>query len=640
MKPSSTLPRAPRRWSHVPPEEPVHVPLPAPAAPVPLKPNWLLIVVIFLATALALVVGAGVLGYFDGLKDREERLQTEALEHYRAGVAHMEAGEYELAQAEFEEAIRLRPDFQPAWQRLRESQVYLEAIPTPTSVPLPTMTPAAEQGEGTPPPLSAWLAEARSLFQAGQYMDAVDRINDILKVDPNYEPALIADLLFQCYYQEALRLVGEDRMEEALRLFDLALAIRPDDQTVKRERELAAGYLSAIGFWGADWQKAVEGFSSLYRARPDYKDVASRLFNAYVAYGDMLAEQGAWCQAAEQYTNAANLQAKPQVVQKRDQMVDYCQRNVPPPSPAEGTGTPSPEATPGTPAPAGENAAALRELGLSGQIYYAVYDDARREYVLYAVGLTGSAPIEVFAGVHHPQVDRSGKRLVVRALSGVGTLGLYVIDLSAGVPPAFHLITSYTQDLYPSFSPDGQEVVFTSDRMSKRVWTLFTTWAGGEAEPRSLIPGQTPAWSPRGDTIAYKGCDESGNQCGIYLYRVADGVRQAILLDPSAGFPAWSPDGTRLAFMSNRDGNWEIYLVGADGQGLRRFTVNPANDGMPAWSPDGKAIAFLSDRDGQWSIYVKRVDDNRMARVIALQTHYADWLMERITWGPAVKLLP
>ncbi len=637
MKPASISPRGQGRPGVSGRKEPIVDPSTAPASPTPLSPNWLLMLVIFLSIALALVVGAGILGYRDGLKDRAERLQTQAMEHYRAGVAHLEAGEYELAQAEFEQAIRLRPDFQPAWQRLRESPVYLEAIPTPTSVPLPTVTPP-EESAGTPPPLSIWLAEARSLFEAGQYMEAVARINDILKADPQYERQLIADLLFQCYYRQGLQLVGEDRLEEAVRLFDLALTIRPDDQDVKREHALAAGYLSALGYWGADWQKAAEGFAALYRIRPDYKDVASRLFNAYVAYGDMLSEQGAWCLAAEQYTLAANLQAKPEVVQKRDQMADYCQRNVPPPTPAEGTETPPAETAPT--APAGENAAALRELGLTGQIYYSVYDASRQEYVLYAVGLNGSAPIEIIAGVHQPQVDRSGKLIVGRALSGFNTLGLYVFDLSAGVPPAFHLITSYTQDLYPSFSPDGQQVVFASDRMSKRLWTLFTTWAGGEAEPRALLQGHTPAWSPRGDSIAYKGCDDTGNQCGIYLYRAADGSRQALLLDPSAGFPAWSPDGAQLAFMSNRDGNWEIYLIGANGQGLRRFTLNSSSDGMPAWSPDGKAIAFLSDRDGQWGIYVKRVDDNRMAQVISLQTHYADWLMERITWGPAVRLLP
>jgi Tol biopolymer transport system component len=47
--------------------------------------------------------------------------------------------------------------------------------------------------------------------------------------------------------------------------------------------------------------------------------------------------------------------------------------------------------------------------------------------------------------------------------------------------------------------------------------------------------------------------------------------------------PAWSPDGTRIAFQSRRDGNWEIYVMNADGSGVRRLTTNPANDLDPDW---------------------------------------------------------
>ena len=57
--------------------------------------------------------------------------------------------------------------------------------------------------------------------------------------------------------------------------------------------------------------------------------------------------------------------------------------------------------------------------------------------------------------------------------------------------------------------------------------------------------------------------------------------------------PASSPDGRRIAFQSNRDGNWEIYVMNADGTGVQRLTHNSAEDGEPGWSPDGKNIAFV-----------------------------------------------
>jgi len=61
--------------------------------------------------------------------------------------------------------------------------------------------------------------------------------------------------------------------------------------------------------------------------------------------------------------------------------------------------------------------------------------------------------------------------------------------------------------------------------------------------------------------------------------------------------PAWSPDGTRIAFNSDRDGNPEIYVMNADGTDPRNLTNDPDFDVLPAWSPDGSRIAFTSDRD-------------------------------------------
>jgi Tol biopolymer transport system component len=73
------------------------------------------------------------------------------------------------------------------------------------------------------------------------------------------------------------------------------------------------------------------------------------------------------------------------------------------------------------------------------------------------------------------------------------------------------------------------------------------------------------------------------------------GLVQLTDADGSDLAPAWSPDGRRIAFQSNRDGNWEVYVMNADGRNVRRLTDDDGEDGEPSWSPDGKRIAFVHD---------------------------------------------
>ena len=88
--------------------------------------------------------------------------------------------------------------------------------------------------------------------------------------------------------------------------------------------------------------------------------------------------------------------------------------------------------------------------------------------------------------------------------------------------------------------------------------------------------------------------------------------------------PAWSPDGTRIAFSSDRDGNvrkgdvwttFEIYVMDADGKNQQNLTNHPDWDASPSWSPDGKRIAFMSDRDGNAEIYVMDADGGNQRNI-------------------------
>jgi Tol biopolymer transport system component len=169
------------------------------------------------------------------------------------------------------------------------------------------------------------------------------------------------------------------------------------------------------------------------------------------------------------------------------------------------------------------------------------------------------------------------------------------------------LITGCGQPLAPH-SPD--QIAFTSYLNGWEIRVMNVDGVMGNARNLTNNPADDlfPVWSPDGSRIAFLS-SRSGNRANIYVMN-ADGSGPRRLTTDSvfAASPySWSPDGSRLAFAGGQY-TGHIFVVTADGSSLTRLTSDTAADGAPAWSPDGTKIAFVR-ADGPYSrIYVMHAD--------------------------------
>jgi Tol biopolymer transport system component len=225
-----------------------------------------------------------------------------------------------------------------------------------------------------------------------------------------------------------------------------------------------------------------------------------------------------------------------------------------------------------------------------------------------------------------------------RATSDRGPFEIWLVNADGG---GLRRLTRHRGfSIAPAWSPDGRKLVYATDAGRRQPLRLYVMNADGSGQRpltrnRSGTDYADPQWSPDGKTIAVAvlkaGETRRGFDSSIALIDAADGgdLRR---LTPAGGpdelNPNWSPDGASIAFEVNRlfDARQsDIWLMNADGSGKRRLTASRFYETYPAFSPDGTRIAFAGDRDNRklstgrlergFEIYIMATDGSDLTRL-------------------------
>ena len=587
--------------------------------------RWTIGLALVTVLMVLFVVTLAGLGIYSGLKARGEANRLQAQEHYALGLAHLEAGEYELAVGELALALRYDPGLPDVKGYLQEAQAMAQSQISPTS--------EARLGA-----IDSLYRQGVSAYEEGELEEAIAALEELRGLDRDYQQKNVETMLVNAHYQLGLEGVRQDLLDRAGEHFEAVLALGADpamQENAQGQINLLELYRAALSRWGQDWAATIQALKGLYALAPEYKDVRTRLHDAHVLYAQAYADQGEWCRAQEEYTEAVQIFPLEDTVDRRDDAAIQCQITL--------AATPEPTAQTSVPrkptAVAGSTPAATPTAGggaqpvprASGRIVYPSYDAETKVQSLYLIDVAQGTPQLLLEHASQPAFSPDTGRLAFRNLEA-NHQELGILDLRTN---EIHELTHNVEDSTPTWSPAADQIVYASNRESDRVWRMYVISPHEtRGQGNCWGNGQMPAWAPDGSEIAYHGCDLYGNNCGLWVMEPGNYNQALLTTDPNDTSPSWKPDSSQVAFVSSRTGNWEIYEVDVASGVERRLTTHPAVDVAPIWSPDGKKLAFLSNRDGAWSVYILDVKSGQVQRLIATGDAYPDPVSQKLAWVP------
>jgi tetratricopeptide (TPR) repeat protein len=229
-------------------------------------------------------------------------------------------------------ATQLYLDLRPTITPTPEPTLPATAVPATPTGSAPLVVPTLERAGGGFDPAPV-LQRAQQAMAQAQYEEAIDLLDTVIRIDPDYETRTVRALMLEALSTRALRLFRTGTsLAEAVLLTDRAKEFGlSGDSELHYEQYIAALYLTATSAVGTNYPAAISALREIYSQVPNYADVQQQLYRQYVGYGDALVAGGNYCAAVPQYQNALNMFADGGVSARRDNARRICEEGTPTP---------------------------------------------------------------------------------------------------------------------------------------------------------------------------------------------------------------------------------------------------------------------------------------------------------------------